>query len=289
MRSFSFFIYLLFYLNCQMPSEQSPRSETNTKELTQEVNSPAQRQLGKTIAERFLPPSGYERKTFPDDSFATYLRQLPLQPAGHLVHYFNGETKPNYDVYAAVVDLPIGKRDLHQCADAVMRLRAEYLWKNKRYDDIHFNFTNGMQVDYSEWRKGKRMRIDGNKTYWVNSRQPSDTYTSFWKYLELIFAYAGTASLAKEMQSVALDKLQIGDVFIQGGFPGHAVIVLDVIEHISTGKRLFMLGQSYMPAQEIQVLQNPMNASLSPWYELNSNQEIQTPEWTFYRSDLKRF
>ena len=169
------------------------------------------------------------------------------------------------------------------------RYEAEYLWQQKRYNDIHFNFTNGMQVDYSEWRKGKRMRIDGNKTYWVDGSQLSTSYKSFWKYMELIFAYAGTASLEKEMQSVALDELQIGDVFIQGGFPGHAVIVLDVVEHKTTGKRLFMLGQSYMPAQDIQILQNPMNDAISPWYSNQLSGTLITPEWRFEKGDLKRF
>ncbi|MEZ4798767.1 MAG: DUF4846 domain-containing protein [Flavobacteriales bacterium] len=61
----------------------------------------------------------------------------------------------NYDVYDAVVDLEIGTKDLHQCADAVMRLRAEYLWVTQQYDKIHFNFTNGFRVDYTEWDERK--------------------------------------------------------------------------------------------------------------------------------------
>lgn len=244
---------------------------------------------GNTIATRFSPPTGYERITIPADSFSAYLRQLPLKPAGSRVTYFDGTTKPNPNIYAAVVDLPIGKRDLHQCADAVMRLRAEYLWQQKRYDEIHFNFTNGMQVDYSEWRKGKRMKIEGNKTYWVNSNQPATDYASFWQYLELIFTYAGTASLAKELHPVSFAEMQIGDVFIQGGFPGHAVIVLDIVEESATGKRLFLLGQSYMPAQEIQVLHHPQNRALSPWYSWDRTGALVTPEWTFDKADLRRF
>jgi len=40
---------------------------------------------------------------------------------------YNGLTKDNNKVYEAVVDMSIGKRDLHQYADAIMRLKAEYL------------------------------------------------------------------------------------------------------------------------------------------------------------------
>ena len=122
---------------------------------------------GMTVQTRFNPPEGFERITAEESSFASYLRNLPLKKAGALVKYYDGGLKSNYGVYEAVIDLPIGTRNLHQCADAVMRLKAEYLWTTGQYDQIHFNFTNGFRVDYSEWMKGKRMVVKGNKTYWV--------------------------------------------------------------------------------------------------------------------------
>lgn len=244
---------------------------------------------GKTIETRFVPPSDYRRVSSTEVSFATYLRQLPLKPHGTEVSIYDGRIKSNFGVYDAVVDLPIGNRDLHQCADAVMRLRAEYLWKNKRYEEIHFNFTNGFRVDYSYWMEGKRMVVEGNKTYWKNSGSPSNTYTDFWKYMELIFSYAGTLSLSKELQNIPINDLKIGDVFIQGGSPGHAVIVVDVAFHQETNQKIFLLAQSYMPAQEIQLLKNPSNDELSPWYTIPEESDLRTPEWTFQSTDLKRF
>jgi hypothetical protein len=44
-----------------------------------------------------------------------------------------------------------------------------------------------------------------------------------------------------------------------------------------------------MPAQEIQVLQNPGDAALSPWYAAGFGGTLVTPEWTFSKADLKRF
>lgn len=237
---------------------------------------------------RFLLPEGYERIKADSNSFGGYLRKLTLKPDGTKVKYYDGDEK-NKIVYDAVVDLPIGTKDLHQCADAVMRLRAEYLYSQKQYDKIHFNFTNGFRCDYSEWMKGKRVGIDGNKTWWKQSAQPSSTYKDFWNYLEIIFSYAGSLSLSKELRSVDVADMQIGDVFILGGSPGHAVIVVDMAMSPKTNKKIFMLAQSYMPAQETQILKNNNDTKLSPWYSTDFGDVLETPEWTFQRSELKRF
>ena len=100
----------------------------------------------------------------------------------------------------------------------------------------------------------------------------------FWRYL-------------KPGVYVPYTFLQPGDVFIKGGSPGHAVIVVDVAIYPQTGKKVFLLTQSYMPAQQIQILVNPANRGLSPWYELSDNDEgkLYTPEWVFEKKDLKRF
>lgn len=244
---------------------------------------------GTTIETRFLPPEGFERITASPSSYADYLRKLPLKKNGAEVYYYNGKVKSNNNVYDAVVDLKIGNRDLHQCADAVIRLRAEYLWEQKQYDKIHFNFTNGFRVDYTEWMDGRRILVNGNKTSWIQKTAPSNSYEDFWKYLEIIFSYAGTLSLSKELKSVSIQEIRIGDVFIQGGSPGHAVVVVDIAEQPETKEKLFLLAQSYMPAQEIQILKNPDNQDISPWYSVNFQEVLQTPEWNFLVNDLKRF
>ena len=60
--------------------------------------------------------------------------------------------------------------------------------------------------DYTEWMKGRRMVVDGNKTYWNNRQNPSNTYQDFWKYMELIFMYAGTLSLEKERKMIKISR-----------------------------------------------------------------------------------
>ena len=83
--------------------------------------------LGQSVESTILPPTGYTREVCDEHSFAAYLRQLPLLPKGSKVLLYNGQEKRNQAAAFAVVDMEIGNRDLQQCADAVMRLRAEYL------------------------------------------------------------------------------------------------------------------------------------------------------------------
>lgn len=244
------------------------------------------------VATRIPPPKGYVREACADDSFTAYLRNLPLLPKGSKVLLYNGKEKSNQSVAYAIVDMEIGNRDLQQCADAVMRLRAEYLWGQKRYGEIKFNFTSGFPAEYKKWAEGNRIKVNGNKVQWYASGKGTDyTYKTFRSYLDMVFMYAGTASLSKELRTVAYTSLRPGDIFIKGGSPGHAVIVIDVAVHPATKKKVFLLAQSYMPAQQIHILVNPVSHSLSPWYELTetNSSKLYTPEWVFEKKDLKRF
>jgi len=238
------------------------------------------------------PTSGYKRIEVKDNSFEYYLRHLPLKPSGSKVLYYNGAEKRNQAAAYAVVDMDIGNKDLQQCADAVIRLRAEYLYMNKLYDRICFNFTSGFKAEYKKWAEGYRIKVNGNKVSWYKHREKDYSYKTFRAYLDYVFMYAGTLSLSAELISVPYSSLNIGDVFIQGGSPGHAVIVTDIAVNPTTNKKVYILAQSYMPAQDIHILVNPVNKKLSPWYELSSDNEpdkVITPEWTFTKKDLKRF
>ena len=64
-------------------------------------------------------------------------------------------------------------------------------------------------------------------------------------------------------------------------------MVVDIIEN-KNGKKKYLLAQSYMPAQNFQILKNPN--SESPWYDLNGEGlNIYTPEWSFNTSQLMRW
>jgi len=252
-------------------------SDTNNKGVIDEN--------GMTIQTRFNPPDGFQRKSVDENSFAYYLRNLPLKPAGAKVKYYNGDIKYD-DVYDAVVDMDISNRDLQQCADAIMRLRGEYFYSIKAYDQISFTLTNGFKMDYSEWMQGNRVIVNGNKTVWRKTAEPSNTYKDFRNYMEFVFTYAGTYSLSKSLNSKNIKDIAIGDVFILGGFPGHAVIVVDVAEN-TNGEKVFLLAQSYMPAQETQILKNFNDDKISPWYSASIVGDLYTPQWRFKVEQLK--
>lgn len=290
------FLILILFESCAQEVKQEKRPLNSISNIANDtINEIVEEQKiinpsGTVLETRILPPTNFHRITEDTNSYAEYLRHLPLKPHGSEVMLYNGTTKPNYNTYDAVIDMEIGKKNLHQCADAVMRLRAEYLWNQEKYEDIHFNFTNGFRVDYSRWMQGQRMVVKGNKSYWINKSIPSNTYEDFWAYMELIFNYAGTLSLSKELVPVEIEDLKIGDIFIQGGSPGHAILVIDMAENINTKEKIFLLSQSYMPAQDIQILQNPNSSKLSPWYSVSEIMDVlNTPEWTFRTEDLKRF
>ena len=244
---------------------------------------------GDTVVERILCPSDYERVEEDEDAFGSYLRKSQLKPHGSEVLLFDGRSKWNQSIHIAVLDIDVGDRDLQQCADATMRLWAEFLRSIGQEDKIHFNFTNGFRVEYSKWMEGYRIKVDGNNVTWIKSKEPSNSYDTFMGYMQIIYAYAGTLSLENELQAVDVGDMKIGDVFVQGGSPGHAVIVVDMAENANTGEKLFLLAQSFMPAQSIHILINPNNELLSPWYVLDDRENIETPEWNFKKTDLKRY
>lgn len=209
------------------------------------------------------PPNGFKRVNAASNSFTTWLRKLPLKK-DKTVYLYNGSIKANQSAQFAVVDISTGKTDLQQCADVVMRLRAEYLFAQKKYDSIRF-------MDYN--RK------------WYNWKG-TDNRKQFDSYLQLVFGWCGSASLEKQLKQISnFNHIQPGDVLIKGGFPGHAMIVADMAVN-AKGQKVFMLIQGYQPAQDVHIVINPIDSSLSPWYSVNDANEIITPEWTFYKYQL---
>ncbi len=246
---------------------------------------------GMTVGTRFpikLAGENYYRQSVTASSFEYYLLNLPLKPFGYKTHCYDGKEK-TFDVQIGVIDMD-DYSSSQRSAQAVMRLRAEYLFEAQLYGRIHFNFMNGFRCDYSRWAAG--FRVNDSNNGWIQSENQDFSYKTFKKYIEFVFNNVTTSSLARELQKVAVQDIKAGDVFIQGGAPGHAVIILDVLHNDVNNTVKIMLAQSYSTAQQIEILKN-FEDDESPWFTIpldcNENFMIRTPEWTFYIKDLKRF
>ncbi|GAB4145817.1 MAG: hypothetical protein Fur0041_20320 [Bacteroidia bacterium] len=168
-----FSFILLAWLSCgenasgvNVPVEKIVESDSGTCNCDKRAYAwnPTVDEHYRSICAASPPPAGYHYLHQDSGSYSHWLNCLPLYEDGKEVLLYNGQKKRNQSAQAAVIRIDPGTKDLQQCADACMRLRAEFLFNTKNYDAIAFNFTSGDRLEYSEWLKGKRIRIKGNKT-----------------------------------------------------------------------------------------------------------------------------
>lgn len=242
---------------------------------------------GNTLETRIQTPEGYTRIEATDNSFGDYLRNFTLKEDGSPVLLYDGREKGNQSAHIAVFDMRLSNKDLQQCADSIIRMYAEYYYANKQYDKIKFHFVSGFLCEYEKWQNGYRVKVDGNNVSWQKNKGYDDSYETFEKYLDTVFSYASTLSLDKESSKIDIADLQIGDIFLKGGSPGHVVMVVDICEN-ELGEKAFLLAQGFMPAQEFHVLNNPSSES-DPWYYVNEvKYPFRTSEYSFDEGSLKR-
>jgi hypothetical protein len=254
------FCLILVMLSCNNSANSINTNQQPLKVKTEILNSENDYAQIKNIP----LPDGFISVKNDSNSFAVWLENIYLKK-DKTVYKFDGSPKYNQSAQFAVLDISVGNRDLQQCADAVMRLRAEYLFAQNKMDEIVFTDNDGIKYKFST----------------------PFTRSHFMQYLDKVFGMCGSASLARQLKlKTDFAAIQAGDVIIRGGFPGHAVIVMKVAVN-AEGKKIYMIAQSYMPAQDIHVLKNPEDAHGSPWYEVNDNEIIQTPEYAFRKTELK--
>lgn len=196
-----------------------------------------------TIAQAFPPPAGFVRVAAAP--FGAWLQSKELHPAVRPVRTHTGQVVPHN---ARVVQLPLVPGDLQQCADSAIRLRAE--WLKEQGEHIAFHATSGDLLPWARWQAGERPYAPGNKVLWR-----AGTRGGWEAYLSAVFMWAGTRSLAA-YDTVADQTPHPGDLLVEGGSPGHAVVLLDVAES-ADGRVLVLVGEGYMPAQDFHVELGP--------------------------------
>lgn len=242
---------------------------------------------GKTLETRINVPAGYFREKVDDLSLTSYLRNFALKDDDANVYLYNGKKKRNQASHIAIMDLPLENKDLQQCADSIMRVYAQYFYETKQYERISFHFVSGFEANYVKWREGYSIKVNGNNVTWYKTNEDHTTDESFINYLHMVFSYASTLSLEQESSAIDIKDIQTGDIFIKGGSPGHTVMIVDVCVN-DKGEKAYLLAQGYMPAQQFEILRNPLHEE-DPWYYTHEfSYPLKTPEYTFEKDSLKR-
>jgi hypothetical protein len=225
-------------------------------------------------------PTGYHRLKVAQVSFGEWLRSVALKKT-LTVYLYNGKPKANQDAQFAVLDISVGHEDLQQCADAVMRLRAEYLYSRGEYGAITFYTEQGVRLNFFEWAGDHGAVVDNGRVFNAGRGM-------FDRYLRAVFSFCSTRTLGRQLVPASYSTIEPGDVLIRSGLPGHAMLVIDVAED-GQGSRIYLLAQSYMPAQDIHIVKNPTD-DLSPWYRVDSTLGIvATPEYVFKTNELRKW
>ncbi|HAK57757.1 MAG TPA: hypothetical protein DCP06_02120 [Lachnospiraceae bacterium] len=242
---------------------------------------------GGTLETRIAVPEGFTRTEEKAGSLGVFLREYKLKKDGAPVLLYNKEKKANQQAHVAVFKLPLENEDLQQCADSVMRVYAEYFRSVDKYSRIEFSLTDDFKASYARWREGYRIAESGESYEWVDQAEFDGSDACFKKFMRIVFAYSGTYSLEMDSKKVKTEALRIGDIFINGGSPGHVVMVVDTATDPS-GRKAFLLAQGFMPAQQFHVLKNPLHAD-DPWYYADEiTYPFETPEYTFDKECLRR-
>lgn len=217
-------------------------------------------------------PLGFERVEAKPGSFAAWVRALPLKPLGTPLTYYNAQSPDKCGKWArwqclnaAVLDVPRWGSN-EDCAAAAIRLRAEYLFAEKRYSDIRFQNTNGQMLTYTGGNDKKTLERFVRKAYGC--------------------CYTGT--LVKQMPKRKLSEVQPGDVFVytkgNGRKMGHAITVGDVAINPRTGAKALLLIESNYPNRNLHVIRNISLRSMY-WHIIDIDEEDQLFNLLHYHSN----
>lgn len=244
---------------------------------------------GMTVDTRTLVPEGFVRTVYEEGTFPKYVQSYALKEAEAKVINYDGSMYGYQSGHIGVLEIPVPSNGLQQCADALMRIRAEYLWSQNKKNEIGFNFTSGHYCSWKQYAEGFRPKIKGSKVSFHKTRAANASKENFYNYLNLIYTYAGTQSLYDELPKISsVDDVEVGDMLIYPGSPGHVIMVVDKAMN-EEGEKLFIFAQGNTPAQSVHMLKNPNALDLSPWYEIEMGAYLEIPTYYFNEVKFMRF
>ena len=223
------------------------------------------------IGEISPPPNDYKRIEIEKNSFAEYLRNLPLKEKGSDVINYRGDVfKSGSDTSVAfIVNMDIMGRRLEQCMDILVRLYAEYLWSVKQIDSLILPLPGGYWLQWRDWQSGLRPFFKGIKMKMQKSIQHGNPEQIYQSYLNTIYNESHTQQFFHAYQSVPRENVQIGDIIIKKGTKGHAVMIVDLAKN-KEGELAALIGNGDTPACQLFLLNYKVNR---PWIPLKFDQE----------------
>ena len=167
----------------------------------------------------------------------------------------------------AVVDLPLLFRaDIEQCADWGFRFWTEFHQQTGRTDHLYL-------FDYG----GRRLNF-------------RDSKQTLKKFLKRAMIYANSHSLKLGCQSVDTFDLRPGDMVIQNerGGLGHVSIIMGVCRN-KWGKRLYLIGYGFMPAQQFHIEKAGNEYGQEGWFSINGYEQYLKEYLNYGRPLYRRF
>jgi hypothetical protein len=212
-------------------------------------------------------PLGFTRLVFPKDSFPEFLQNLPLKENLEILKFDNNFVKSTHYNRLAVIKMPLlFQRDLEQCADWTMRFHAEYYQTQQKLDNLYlFNYS-------------------GKKRWFKNQNK------SFKDFLQTAFASSNSHSLKMGCQTIEESEFQPGDLFVQNrnGGIGHVSMAVDACSN-EHGEKLYLIGFSFMPAQEFHIEAATWSMGRDGWFTIKGFINFLERYFPYGEPMLKRF
>lgn len=250
---------------------------------------------GSTIPERIEVPFKFKRVKTEQGSFAEYIRNYPLKNADCPLLLFNSRKKENQEAHAAIFSLPVENQEFQNSSGSIIKLYAEYKYKNLQEDQLSFHLINGSEFKWTDWlekSKAKReLRTDiaGNLKKWTEYENPQDKRKVFDKYLKNILSNTDILSMQiYDSEPTTFEDIQIGDILMDMANHKHVCLVVDICINPETMEKAVLLAQGNSPAQEFHIIKNPKREN-DPWYhEEDFMIPAQTPEYVFPKDSWRK-
>jgi hypothetical protein len=201
---------------------------------------------GQRLVRDIAVPRGFATIEYPASSYSRWLAARPLKTNAVILAHDGRTIAAGADRVYAVLDLPLlFTGDLEQCADYAMRLWAEYHKDRNKLDKLYL-------FDYN-----------GRRQYFSNSG------LSYRKFLHRAFANSNSYSLKRGCAAVDTSAIVPGDMVVQNerGGVGHVSVVMSACRD-SIGQKLYLIGFSYMPAQEFHLERASEGYGREGWFTL---------------------